>query len=72
MYITRLLVNEDGAVFGAYGFDQETGLGYVIQADAVILAAGRAQPDLAAHLLPPQREHRGLLPPGRGGRGEDP
>lgn len=40
VYITRLLVNEDGAVFGAYGFDQETGLRYVIQADAVILAAG--------------------------------
>lgn len=40
VYITRLLVNEDGTVFGAYGFDQETGLRYVIQADAVILAAG--------------------------------
>lgn len=40
VYITQLLVNDDGAIFGAYGFDQETGLRYVIQADAVILAAG--------------------------------
>ena len=39
MYVTRLLV-EDGAVFGAYGFDLVDGSRYVIHADAVILAAG--------------------------------
>lgn len=39
VYITRLLVREK-VVFGAYGFDLETGVRYVIQADAVILAAG--------------------------------
>lgn len=39
VYITRLLV-EDGEVFGAYGFDLETGERYVFLADAVILAAG--------------------------------
>ncbi|MCF2131696.1 MULTISPECIES: FAD-dependent oxidoreductase [Streptomyces] len=38
-YITRLLV-DDGAVFGAYGFDLATGTRYLIYADAVILAAG--------------------------------
>ena len=38
-YITRLLV-EDGAVFGAYGFDLIDGSRYLIHADAVILAAG--------------------------------
>jgi succinate dehydrogenase / fumarate reductase flavoprotein subunit len=37
--ITRLLVR-DGAVFGAYGFDVETGEPVMILADAVILAAG--------------------------------
>src|SRR3954462_13965278 len=40
VYVTRILVNDDGAVFGAYGFDQETGTRYLIHADAVILAAG--------------------------------
>jgi succinate dehydrogenase / fumarate reductase flavoprotein subunit len=40
VYITRLLVNDDGAVFGAYGFDLETGVRHLIRADAVILAAG--------------------------------
>ena len=38
-YITRILV-EDGAVFGAYGFDLVDGTRYLIHADAVILAAG--------------------------------
>lgn len=40
VYITRILVNDDGAVFGAYGFDLETGERQLIRADAVILAAG--------------------------------
>jgi succinate dehydrogenase / fumarate reductase flavoprotein subunit len=39
VYITKLLVR-DKVVFGAYGFDLETGARYVIHADAVILAAG--------------------------------
>ena len=39
VYITRLLVR-DNQVFGAYGFDINTGTRYVIHADAVILAAG--------------------------------
>jgi succinate dehydrogenase / fumarate reductase, flavoprotein subunit len=39
VYVTRLLVREN-VVFGAYGFDLETGARYVIHADAVILAAG--------------------------------
>src|SRR3954451_3124418 len=38
VYITRILV-EDGAVFGAYGFDLVDGSRYLIHADAVILAA---------------------------------
>jgi succinate dehydrogenase / fumarate reductase flavoprotein subunit len=37
--VTRLLV-EDGAVFGAYGFDMIDGSRYLIHADAVILATG--------------------------------
>jgi succinate dehydrogenase / fumarate reductase flavoprotein subunit len=40
VYVTRILVNEDGAVFGAYGFDLVDGTRYLIHADAVILAAG--------------------------------
>ncbi|WP_165314250.1 FAD-binding protein [Agromyces protaetiae] len=40
VYVTRILVNDDGAVFGAYGFDVETGTRSLIHADAVILAAG--------------------------------
>ena len=40
VYITRILVNDDGAVFGAYGFDLDDGTRYLIHADAVILAAG--------------------------------
>ncbi len=40
VYVTRILVNDDGAVFGAFGFDLETGTRYLIHADAVILAAG--------------------------------
>ncbi|WP_130178523.1 L-aspartate oxidase [Cryobacterium sp. SO1] len=40
VYVTRILVNDDGAVFGAYGFDVEDGTRYLIHADAVILAAG--------------------------------
>ena len=39
VYITRLLVH-DNTVFGAYGFDVADGSRYVINADAVILAAG--------------------------------
>ncbi|MFT2816759.1 L-aspartate oxidase [Leifsonia sp. A12D58] len=39
VYITRLLVR-DNQVFGAYGFDINTGTRYLIHADAVILAAG--------------------------------
>jgi succinate dehydrogenase / fumarate reductase, flavoprotein subunit len=38
-YITELLV-EDGAVFGAYGFDLVDGTRYLVHADAVVLAAG--------------------------------
>jgi succinate dehydrogenase / fumarate reductase, flavoprotein subunit len=38
-YITQLLV-DDGAVFGAYGFDLVDGSRYLIHADAVILATG--------------------------------
>lgn len=40
VYITKLLVNEDGAVFGAYGFDQASGQRQLIFADVVILASG--------------------------------
>jgi succinate dehydrogenase / fumarate reductase flavoprotein subunit len=40
VYVTRILVNDDGVVFGAYGFDLEDGTRYLIHADAVILAAG--------------------------------
>ncbi|NQX26217.1 FAD-binding protein [Microbacteriaceae bacterium VKM Ac-2854] len=40
VYVTRILTDADGAVFGAYGFDLETGERYLIHADAVILAAG--------------------------------
>ncbi|WP_159609229.1 FAD-binding protein [Glutamicibacter sp. JC586] len=39
VYITELLVAE-GQIFGAYGFDVNDGTGYLIHADAVILAAG--------------------------------
>jgi succinate dehydrogenase / fumarate reductase flavoprotein subunit len=39
-YVTKVLVNDDGAVFGAYGFDLEDGTRYLVHADAVILAAG--------------------------------
>jgi succinate dehydrogenase / fumarate reductase flavoprotein subunit len=39
VYVTRLLVT-DSVVFGAYGFDLETGGRYVSHADAVILSAG--------------------------------
>ncbi len=39
VYVTRILV-QDGAVFGAYGFDLTDGTPYLIHADAVILAAG--------------------------------
>ncbi|RPI53545.1 MAG: FAD-binding protein [Acidobacteria bacterium] len=39
VYITALLVREN-VVFGAYGFDLETGVHYAIYADAVILATG--------------------------------
>lgn len=40
VYITKILTNDDGAVFGAYGFDQVTGQRQLIYADAVILASG--------------------------------
>ncbi|WP_348789301.1 FAD-dependent oxidoreductase [Leifsonia sp. NPDC080035] len=39
VYITRVLTDEN-AVFGAYGFDLQTGERYVFLVDAVILAAG--------------------------------
>lgn len=39
-YITRILTDDDGVVFGAYGFDLDDGTRYLIHADAVILAAG--------------------------------
>jgi succinate dehydrogenase / fumarate reductase, flavoprotein subunit len=39
IYVTRLLVH-DGRVFGAYGFDLDTGSRWTIVADSVILAAG--------------------------------
>lgn len=39
VYITRLLV-KNNQVFGAYGFDLNTGTRYLIHADAVVLAAG--------------------------------
>lgn len=39
VYITRLLV-DDGAIFGAYGFDIVTGERLIIIADTVVLAAG--------------------------------
>ncbi|MFJ4027205.1 L-aspartate oxidase [Paenarthrobacter sp. NPDC089989] len=39
VYITRLLV-KDNQVFGAYGFDLNSGTRYLIHADAVVLAAG--------------------------------
>jgi succinate dehydrogenase / fumarate reductase flavoprotein subunit len=38
-YITHILVR-DNVVFGAYGFDLDTGTRYVFHADVVILAAG--------------------------------
>ncbi|HIY66990.1 MAG TPA: FAD-binding protein, partial [Candidatus Agrococcus pullicola] len=40
LYITRILVNDAGVVFGAYAFDPATGQRSVIYCDAVILAAG--------------------------------
>src|SRR6478735_5957037 len=39
-YVTRILVDDEGVAFGAYGFDLEDGTRYLIHADAVILAAG--------------------------------
>lgn len=39
VYITKLLTT-NGQIFGAYGFDINNGTGYLIHADAVILAAG--------------------------------
>lgn len=41
LYMTRLLV-ADNRVFGAYGFDIDTGQRHLIFADAVVLAAGGA------------------------------
>ncbi|WP_291798764.1 MULTISPECIES: L-aspartate oxidase [Brevibacterium] len=38
--ITKVLVNDDGAVFGAYGFHELTGERRLIHADAVVLACG--------------------------------
>ncbi|MDH6493627.1 succinate dehydrogenase / fumarate reductase flavoprotein subunit [Streptomyces sp. SAI-127] len=39
VYVTRLLV-DNGTVFGAYGFGLVDGSGYLVHADAVILATG--------------------------------
>ncbi len=39
LYVTRVLVH-DRRVFGAYGFDVDTGRRWLIVADAVVLAAG--------------------------------
>jgi succinate dehydrogenase / fumarate reductase flavoprotein subunit len=39
IHVTRILTR-DGTVFGAYGFDTQTGTRYTVHADAVILAAG--------------------------------
>lgn len=39
VYVTRLLV-DDGAVFGAHGFDLVDGSRYLVHADSVILASG--------------------------------
>jgi succinate dehydrogenase / fumarate reductase flavoprotein subunit len=39
VYVTQILVN-DGAVFGAYGFDLVDGARYLVHADAVVLATG--------------------------------
>jgi succinate dehydrogenase / fumarate reductase flavoprotein subunit len=39
LYVTKLLVR-DNVVFGAYGFDIDTGIRYTVHADAVILATG--------------------------------
>ena len=39
LVITRLL-EADGRIFGAYGFDVETGAPHVVYADAVVLATG--------------------------------
>jgi succinate dehydrogenase / fumarate reductase flavoprotein subunit len=39
VYVTKLLVR-DHVVFGAYGFDVESGTRYVIHADVVVLATG--------------------------------
>ncbi|WP_280370197.1 L-aspartate oxidase [Nocardia wallacei] len=38
-YVTRILVR-DNVIFGAYGFDLESGDRYAFRADAVVLAAG--------------------------------
>jgi len=40
VYVTRILVDDEGVAFGAYGFDLVDGARYLIHADAVILAAG--------------------------------
>ena len=40
VYVTRILVDDTGVAFGAYGFDLVDGTRYLIHADAVILAAG--------------------------------
>lgn len=40
VYVTRILVDDEGVAFGAYGFDLVDGTRYLIHADAVILAAG--------------------------------
>lgn len=40
VYITSLLKNEDEKIFGAYGFDIETGQRLLFYADVVVLAAG--------------------------------
>jgi len=40
VYITKVLTNDAGAVFGAYGFHEHTGERCLVHADAVILACG--------------------------------
>jgi succinate dehydrogenase / fumarate reductase flavoprotein subunit len=73
VYITRLLVREN-VIFGAYGFDLESGTRYVIHADAVILAAG-GHTRIWRHTSSRRDENTGdafRLAVGAGGRLRDP
>lgn len=40
LYISKILTDDHGEVFGAYGFDIDDGTRVVVHADAVVLAAG--------------------------------